>query len=413
MLKLKIFNIFKQQPPSKMVDKNKGVLKWGDRDDFPLVLINSVQESHTASACLDTFIDYLEGDGISDLSLAGVKVNKTETFDDFHSKVSKDEGYLETIAVNVKYNLQGDKVELHALPAESVRLGKPDDTGYISKILYNPHFGTREYKDSETKYFDVYNPDKEVVLKQINRYGEKYNGQVLYLSTERPLKRFYSDPFYSSAINWFNVDSKIAEFHGRNIDNNFLLSVLLKIVGDPDEAYKKDEEGNVVKTVGQAFDEEMNDRFSGSKNGGSVMVLWSKLKEQFPEIQAFPTNTNHDLFIALQQLTVDNISIATKVPPILANIQVSGKLGNSQELINSIRLMQQRVNKRQRKLERAYNELLSGFVGAPSVKALIKNLNPITEIPDVIFNSLSMEEKREYIKSNYDVQLIENVTNGV
>jgi hypothetical protein len=140
------------------------------------------------------------------------------------------------------------------------------------------------------------------------------------------------------------------------------------------------------------------------------MALWSKLKEQMPEIQAFPSSTNHELFIALQQLTIDNISITTKVPPILANIQVAGKLGNSQEIVNSVKLMYQRVNKKQRKLERAYKELLTGFLNAPIVNELtIRNINPVDVIPPEVWASLTLSEQRKFIENNYDIELEETV----
>ena len=33
------------------------------------------------------------------------------------------------------------------------------------------------------------------------------------------------------------------------------------------------------------------------------MVLWSELKDQFPEVEAFPANTNDALFVTLQNLS--------------------------------------------------------------------------------------------------------------
>jgi hypothetical protein len=407
MFKLKIHNLFKSVAPSKIVDNSKSILLWGPRNDFPQRLINEVYESPTASACMDTFIDFLEGDGITEPELAQFKVNSRETLDELHAKVSPDMGYLESFAIGVKYNALGEKVELKHLPFESIRLGKTDDTGYISKIYYNPGFGTNECKAEHTVVYDVYNPDPEVILKQYAEQGEAYNGQAFVYIAEKPLERFYAKPYYSGGRKWFIIDHKIGLFHERNIDNNFLLSVLMKVIGDPDEAAETNSEGRVTKTVGQAFDEELHQQLGGAENGGKVFVAWAKIKEAFPELQAFPNSTNHDLFIALQQLTIDNISIATKVPPILANIQVAGKLGNSQEIINAIKLMYQRVNKKQRKLERTYKELLTNFKDAPEIKDLtIRNINPVDVIPPEVWAVLTREEQRKFIENNFDIELL-------
>jgi hypothetical protein len=371
--------------------------------------MEAVYGSPTASACMDTYIDFLEGDGILQKELAEFKVNRNQTLDDLHHLVSHDEGYFEGFAILVKYNPMGEKISLENLPMESVRLGIPDDTGFISKIHYNPYFGTSDYKQSQTVIYNVYNPDKGVVMSQIRDQGENFKGQVYFFAHEKPFVRFYPEPFYSAGIKWFIIDGKIGVFHEKNIDNNFLLSVLIKMVGDPDEALEKDKEGKVTLTVGESFDKMLSKTFSGADKGGMVMVLWSKLKDQFPELQEFPSRTNHELFIALQQLTVDNISIATKVPPILANIQVSGKLGNSQEIVNSIKMMQGRVNKKQRALERIYKELLTGFKDVPANynDLVIKNVNIINMIPPEAWESLTTEEKRKFIENNYDIELID------
>jgi hypothetical protein len=404
--RFKVFNLFKEKAPKKIQEQSHGILKWGEKNNFPQLLIQDVYNSSTASACLDTLNDFIEGDGITQTEIAEFKINKYQTFDDLHEQVSKDESLLEGFAILVKYNALGEKIELKHLPIESTRLGIPDDYGYISKIHYNPFYGTNEYKPVETVIYDVYNPS--VVLQQYEDQGEKYNGQVYYCAVEKPMKRFYPEPYFYAGIKWFVIDYKIGMFHERNIDNNFLLSVLFKMVGDPDEAIEHDSEGRVTKTTGQSFDEFLTKGFSGAENGGMAMALWSKLKDQMPEISAFPSSTNHDLFITLQQLTIDNISISTKVPPILANIQVAGKLGNSQEIVNSVKLMQQRVNKKQRIMERAYKELLNGFKDAPVVDEItIRNINPVDVIPPDVWAALTKEEQRQFIENNYDIELIE------
>jgi hypothetical protein len=404
--KFKIFNLFRSIAPDKQKDNSQHILKWGKNNDFPQQLIKTIYESHTASASLDTYIDFLEGDGISQPDLAKFKINKKQTLDELHSVLCPDEGYMEGVAIAIKYNALGEKIELTHLPFENVRLGIPDDQGYISKIHYNPLYGDSDFKDTDTICYDVYNPDPQVILSQAEAQGPKYYGQVFYFSHEKPMKRFYPEPFFYGGLKWFVIDNKIGIFHERNIDNNFLLSVLFKMVGDPDEALETDENGKVRKTVGQAFDEFLSNEFSGAEKGGLVMALWAKVKDDFPEITPFPSNTNHELFTTLQRLTIDNISIATKVPPRLANIQVSSGF-STDEIVNSIKLMYQRVNKKQRTLERIYKELLTNFKDAPDVSELtIRNINPVEVVPPEVWSALTREEQRQFVEANYDIELI-------
>lgn len=398
-----IFNLIKKQVASQdMLDKSSGIINYFDnRNNFPNEIIKYVDESPAASACISTITSFIEGEGLADENIAKIKANKNETVDGLHAKLSQDLSYLRAFAINVKYDYQGNPTEYYHLPIEGVRLGLPDDCGYISKIHYNPYFGdSRRYKKSETVIYDVFNSSKEVVFNQIDTQKNNYKGQVYFYTEESPSSRFYSKPHFYAGINWFKIDALISSFHHDNINSGFLLNVLMKMVGDPDAASPdpkhRDAQGNATKTVGEVFNDEMDDTFGGA-TGKKVMVLWSMLADQFPQLEAFPTNTNHDLFLALQQLTIDNISIATKVPPILAGIQVSGKLGNTQEISNSIQYLQSYINKYQRALTRCYREIFKDnvlFSGYDDYD--ISKFIPVQYIPDyVLQNDLSQDERRE------------------
>ena len=272
-------------------------------------------------------------------------------------------GYYEGFYLNIRYNPQGKVSYINKLPFENCRLGKPcEETGLIKTVLYNPYFGTADYKSEETITFPVFNPS--IALQQMEGAIEeekKYLGQVLFVKEDRPDNKWYPIPYYWSGFRWFDIERKVGEFHNTNLDNNFFSPGILKIVGDPQEVIEeyRNSDGEVVRTVTaqDSFNSMMSEYFSGSENAGKFMVLWSELKDQFPEVEAFPANTNDALFVTLQNLAVDNIVISCSVPPVLGNIQVAGKLGNTQEITNSVALMHGNLSRKQSKLERTYQKL--------------------------------------------------------
>jgi len=366
------------------INRSLGYIEFGTKDSFPNFILDTVDGSHTASSCIDTIITFIEGDGFEQEYLNNLKVNGSETFTDFHNGVSQDEGYFEGFYINVRYNPLGKINYISKLPYDSCRLGLPDiNTGNIQDIYYNPYFGTSDYKPDETIIFPVYNPVsviqemKDVIdfnkeLPEDSDEVKEYRGQVLFVKEHRPQNKFYPVPFYWSGFRWFDIEKKVGEFHNNNLDNNFFLGGLINMVGDPDEAYSTATNANgekyTTKTVGEAFNEVMYKKLSGSGNGGTTVVTWNDVKDDFPTIQAFPTNANDALFITLQNLAVDNIVISCSVPPILGNIQVAGKLGASQEISNAVALMHGRIKKRQNKLERTYDMLLSNSVWSENVE---------------------------------------------
>lgn len=410
----------------------EGTILYGEDDALPLRIAKSVQESPATSACLKTISQYIKGSGFSDKNLMKVKINKYGlTLWDLHSQLSDIIPIFEGFAINFKYSANQKITNSYIIPFESCRFEKPKDEqdDNIHCILYNPYFGTNEYDKKYTTKYHVYDPAK--IANQVKVEGNTYKGQLYYFGKTKPLYRFYPVPDYWSAKKWIEIDGKIQEFHAENLDNGFFQSVLMNVVGDPNEwsrnpktmtsQLKADGVTKIevpTKTIGEEFNEMMADSFSGSKKAGNVMVLWANNKESATSISAFPTNTNADLFNALQDLCTKNITIATGVPGILANISEGVNLGSGgSEIQKAVELMQSRVIEWQNLLMQFYNEVLipnlEVLPDRPAVSGQVKivNFTPVSEPADIdekFWEVLTPEEKRAFIRSNFpNVTLIE------
>lgn len=395
------FNIFNKANPKVKTepDKSRGIIRYGKDNDFPNVLIDKIDDSPTGLACISTFVDFIEGDGISDENIANLIINSDgETFADLHSTVSQESGYFEGVALLFRYNSEYKVSEVIHLPFEACRLSyKDEDTRKVTGVVYNPFYGTKDYKQAQDVCYPLFDPRVEVVSGQVEASivddQVTFKGQVYYAKISKPGKRDYPVPDYHAGIEWFEIDAKVGEFHLNNISKNFLLSFILKIVGDPNQKGADND-----KTNKELLAADLAENLKGSENAGDAFVVWAKSKDAFPEIESFPNSTNHDLFIAIENIVIDRIARITKVPPILAGIQVSGKLGNTQELVNSIQLLQQRVNKIQRFQERIYKDILSNWKDPIAGDVTIKNINPLNHIPDNLLEALTQQEKRELIE---------------
>ena len=321
-------------------------------------------------------------------------------------------------AMLVKYSATALITEIYNVPFEYCRFTKPDDKGNINKIKVNPYYGTREYNERYSKEYDVYNPSEKVVLAQQANQGASYKGQILYVATTSPLSRFYPSPKYYSAENWMAIDEAISGFHKHNIENGFFQSVKMTIIGDenapsthPDDQIWNETtqqyEPDPKKTNAWRFNEEMQ-KFTGWEKAGNLMVLWARMKEEAPSIEAFPSTTNSELFRTLQEITTEQIARATKVPSVLANIQSGASLGGDGNAIRaSVKLMQQRVSKIKAQFERIYTELFSHtekFNG--EVKILDHNPFPeMDKLDPLIWEALPIESKLAWIRKNTDFEI--------
>jgi len=153
-------NLWRQQTRPGQLAENT-YLPYFDSDNFPLQWHKAISESPSATACVSTIQDFLEGFGFSDPELEKKPVNsRGETMFQLHQKSCRDYGEFEGFVWHFMFNRAGKITEWSLLPFENCRLGKPDSHGYINKILYNPFFGTSEYRtvNQETVIYDCYNP---------------------------------------------------------------------------------------------------------------------------------------------------------------------------------------------------------------------------------------------------------------
>lgn len=409
----------RQQATTSQITWSEDTIRYGDDDALPYRIAKLVDESPATGSCIDTIAQFIQGSRFTSQALMDLVIDKNgTTLWDFHCMLSDMMALYEGFSVNFKYDGAYKITNAYILNFESCRLKKPDDTGKIHSIKYNPYWGLTEFKDeftTEYPVFDLQNVSRE--MKDRVTGGNNYNGQVYYYGKTSPLYRFYPVPYYWKGKDWIKIDAKIQSFHANNLDNNFLLSVIWNIIGDPNQAsddpnnwenYTDDEgtkQRRSTKTKGQEFTEMISAALSGAVKGGAGLGLWSSNHDDATKVSAFPTNSNHDLFNALQDLTTKNITIATRVPGILANISEGVNLGSTgNEMQKAVEMMQSRVISKQRILTQFYNKiLLPNLASKPVDLVEIVNFNPVTvpvDLEDKFWEVLTVEEKRDFIKSN-------------
>jgi len=418
-------NLVKQAVPDSKKDKSKGIINWqtdGSKgNDFPQQLIQNVYNSPVGSAGMKLWWEFVQGDGLLDEVAGNTIINERKglTLDDLHSLLSIDLTLMEGLSYIQRYTSEGLPSEVMHLPFEETRLGIHDkDTDEISKIYHNPYYGIpKSFDDKLTKWYYDYNSDSKFVTAQIEAHNIEffdkktqsvqppYPGQAFWRSMEKPLARVYPQPFYYSAIKSFIVDDEIPSFHERNIKNNMMPSVLINMHGDPTApaGRQKDTDATVDKTldqaetVGDVMDRQMKS-FINEKGG--VLMNWFTKEEEKATFEAFPTNSHDQAFLNLQKNTTDHIAIGTQAARILVGIETAGKLGDSNEVLNAVRIMQGRTRGMRKMLKRIYERNFK-FV----IDGTIKNVNPINILPDKEWGVLTLEEQRKYVKENYNIDI--------
>ena len=407
-------NLVREKSINLQKNYTEDTIIYGEDDALPLRIAQAVDESPATSSCISTIAQFTKGARFSDSNLMALKVDQQgTTLWELHNQLSDYIALFDGFAVNFKYNFEGKITNAYALPFESVRFVK-SETRNINFFKYNPYFGTNQYKKEYTEIYHAYNPVN--VANEIKANGINYNGQVYYYGSTRPMYKFYPVPMYWAGKKWIYVDGKIQEFHAENLDNGFFQSVLMNVIGDPNQPSKNphyqevytDDSGlkrtRSTKTVGEEFNEQMSEAFSGSKKAGTALVQWSLNADTSTKIQAFPTNSHFDVLAGTLSDAIRGITMATGVPAVLANLpQQQSSLGSDGNSIQkAVELMQSRVAPKQRKLEQFYNEVLLPLMNIHA-EVKIVNYTPVStpiNVEDKFWEILSEDQKINFVKTN-------------
>src|SRR5687768_5001705 len=160
--KYKVYNLIQREfAYTTQTDyQGKFIPYFQDNNSFPNILADLVAGSPTATSCLSTLADFIAGEGFNQgKTLEDFVLNKQGlTFSQFHNVCSDTMAHEWGVASLVKFNKAGGITEVFDVPFGYCRLGVPDSKGIISKIKYNPYFGTSLYDHKDTVEYDVFNP---------------------------------------------------------------------------------------------------------------------------------------------------------------------------------------------------------------------------------------------------------------
>lgn len=410
---IKVYNLIQREfAYSGQVDASGKFIPFGLHNNFPQHLNELIRESPTATSCLSTTADFIAGEGFSSgEDLENLKINlQGQTFQQFHIIQSDIFAHNLGVATIVKYNKAGGITQMFDVPFGYCRLGQPDDNGIISKIHYNPYFGTALYRSQDTEVYDVFNPVAAVT----QAASKTWKGQIHWMGVRTSADPHYPIPDYYSASRWMRIEKNAAVYFDENLENGFLVPTIMKVIGNPNDASgMKDSEGNDI-SKGKAFDDALTNQFAGAKRVGQLWAFWGDNKEEFPSVEAFPTNANADMHRMTDDQATKKITIATKVPSILANISEGVSLGGDGNTIRAaVKLMQQRVKRSQEILIEYYESMLKHFVGYKSTEPIqIVPYNPFPEMESVdpqVWEVLTVEEKRKWVNDHTEIELEQEI----
>ena len=243
--------------------------------------------------------------------------NEGQTMDDILRFVVLDLTRFGGFSLHINYNVLGKIASIHHVPFEQCRLSEKDDHGYVQTIKVHPDWkgektknGSRVRVSEESiSEFPVFNPDINVVQKQMENSGgvDKYRGQILWCSTAG--KDIYPTPIYDSAITDISTDEGLGNIKYRNVRNNFLVACMLitrkrvpELDNESNDPYRH--HGN---SETQMISDEDLLQFQGDEKGSKILNVELEDMEDEPKVVEFPVKNFDKDFTATESSVIERI----------------------------------------------------------------------------------------------------------
>jgi hypothetical protein len=347
---LRVLTFAEARQPEFKEKKGEGYIQYGDRNDYPIYLVDLFNKSAKHNAIVKSKVHYITGNGWKGSESAETfikKVNRMESLDDLTRKVSLDTELFGGYYLEIIWSVTGQLAEVWHLDYTKIRTNK-DNT----QFWYKEDWSDRNEKQRVYAAFNPSHPEGK---------------QILYVKEYRPNMGIYSLPGYFGALNYIESDIEISKHVLGNAQTGFSASKLITLPnGEPSDEEKR----NIEKRF--------SNRFSGS-DGKKFILAFVNDSARKPIIDDLGASdiTKED-FNRVDSLIQTNIFSGHQITtPSIFGIAEAGKLGSRSEMRDGYEIFKNTyVNSKQMHLEGVFN-MLAKYRGVTEPELSIIPTEPI------------------------------------
>lgn len=296
---------------------------WGLDNKYPQDLYDMYQNSAILQSVINGTADYVFGSGT--ISVFDVVNDKYETLEDIIKRCVFDYLIFGGFAVQLMY--KGGKIEsIYWLDFQKCRRSEDE-----KKVFYSNDWGKYNKKCLEYK---SWTPDVD-------------KGTCIYYYKGHKTRGIYPVPMYIGALKSVKISNEISNFHLNNIVKGFASNAIISFNnGEPDE----DTKARIEKDV--------KEKFCGTDNAGSFLLLFNESKENACEIAKIQDDNFDKKYEALAKSVKEDIFIAFRATPELFGLPTENNGFSQEEYTQAFNLYNKTVVMPiQKDVERAFKSM--------------------------------------------------------
>lgn len=278
--------------------KGKEWVQYGEKNDFPNMLLELYDNAPKHRAIVDGKADLIAGKGwnsnnklISALTAAKLidftqTINPSESLYELTKKISLDLELFGGYYIQVIYNNLRTDFDLYHVDFSKIRTNKSED-----KFFYSNDWKAYNQSEDKTgfKVIEKFDPNK------------KQSG-IFYYKNYRPNQGVYPLPGYIAALRYIEIEKEIANFHLNNIKNGFVGGTLISF-----------NNGQPTYEEQSKIERQLKDKHTGTDNAGGIVLVFSEGKDKEPSVLPLRTNDFDKAFESLNKTVAQEIFTAHRI----------------------------------------------------------------------------------------------------
>lgn len=319
--------------PEYREKKKEGYMEYGEKNDYPLYLVELFNKSAKHNAIVRNKVHYICGNGWTGNEQFIEKPNRSENLNDLTRKISMDLELFGGAYIEVIWGL-GKVAEMWHIDYTKIRTNK-DNTQFWYKENW------KDYKEKLEFVYPAFNPKV------------KEGKQIIYLKEYRPNIGVYSLPVYFGALNYIESDIEVSKHVLGNAKTGFSASKLITL---PDGTPSREEQNEIHR--------KFKNTYTGS-DGVKYMLSFVNDASRKPIVDDLgQSDLTKEDFGRVDELIQTNIFSGHQVTtPSIFGIAVPGKLGTRTEMRDGYEIFKNTyVNGKQQFLE-SFMNTMAGYFG--------------------------------------------------
>lgn len=312
-----------------------GILNYDMDNAYPQRMLELVAGSPTAKDCWNKRTKFIAGNGLEEKNLGKTIINaRGLTLAKLLKALATDKALFTGFGIHVNYDANFKIIAVNHVKFEDIRMGDSDNEETADKFALYNDWGRKTWKNimrSKITFVDRYNPDPEVIKKQVAGAGgwENYKGQLFYFNPE-----IDDYPLIEADSVWedFETEAGIKTFNNREVTTGFLPSTMLFMQSRREEAdnSRPGAEEYAGINIPSQLEKDLGS-FQGVKSSQKIIVIEYEDENSKPEFKAYPIQNNDKLFETTERSVEARIIKGFSVPRELINPEKSSGLTNGSE----------------------------------------------------------------------------------